>query len=56
MNPVARALRAFRLIRWLGEDDSNVDGVAGEIIAEHFLGMKKAPRQTRPQGQALLLA
>src|SRR5438552_1854733 len=45
---VRRVLRIARLTRGLGPDyDCTIVGVAGEVIAEEILGMKKAPRQSR---------
>lgn len=42
------ALKIVKLAHSLGSDyDSNVIGLAGEVIAEEFLGMKKAKRQSR---------
>lgn len=41
---VAKALEIVRLVSELGEYDSNVIGMAAEIIAEEIFGMKKASR------------
>ncbi|MCH8493418.1 MAG: hypothetical protein LAT53_09320 [Idiomarina sp.] len=43
MNRIAEALDIVRRAKALGDFDTNVIGMAAEIIAEDDLGMKKAP-------------
>ena len=48
MNRIRRVLRIAQLTRGLGVDyDCTIVGVAGEVIAEERLGMKKADRQAK---------
>lgn len=44
---VRRALRIAALVRSLGDYDTNVLGMVGEIIAEDLLGLTKAPKQCK---------
>ena len=44
---VRRALRIVALARSLGDYDTNVLGMVGEIIAEDLLKLKKAPKQSK---------
>ena len=46
-DPVNRALRIARLAHSLGNYDSNVIGMVGEVIAKEALLIEKAPRQTK---------
>jgi hypothetical protein len=44
---VTRALRIAKLAHSLGEYDTNVLGMVGEVVAEDVLGMRKAPKQSK---------
>jgi uncharacterized protein DUF6998 len=47
MNRVTRALRIAKLAHSLGNYDTNVMGMVGEVIAEEIFGMTKTSRQTK---------
>ena len=47
MNRIFEALDIVKRAKALGDYDSNVIGMAAEIIAEDALGMKKAPAGTK---------
>lgn len=47
MDRIAQALELVRLAKSLGQYDSNVIGMAAEIIAEERFGMSKAPPCTK---------
>jgi hypothetical protein len=47
LNRVTRALRIAKLAHSLGNYDTNVMGMAGEVIAEEIFGMAKAAKQSK---------
>ena len=47
MNRVTRALRIAKLARSLGNYDTNVMGMVGEVIAEEIFGMTKTSKQAK---------
>lgn len=47
MDRISRALRIAKLAHSLGEYDTNVLGIVGEVIAEERFGMRKASKQSK---------
>jgi len=47
MNRVTRALRIAKLAHSLGDYDTNIMGMVGEVIAEEIFGMTKTLRQAK---------